>query len=152
MKLHQLPATTSKTKKRVGRGFGSGKGGHTTGRGSKGQRVREKMPLTFAGTKSKKSWIKRLPLIRGKGKFKSLKSQPVIVNLKYLSLLPKGATVDIESLAKAGIIKLDEALKSGVKILGDGDLTLPLKVALPCSKKAAEKIKKAGGKLIKKDE
>lgn len=150
MKLHQLPTTTSKAKKRIGRGLGSGKGGHTVGKGAKGQAVREKIPLTFAGTKSKKSWIKRLPLIRGKGKFKARQVRPLIVNLKYLSLLPKNSTVNLESLAKAGIVKEEEAKKFGVKILGDGDLPFPLKVALPCSKKAAEKIRKAGGEVAGK--
>lgn len=83
--------------------------------------------------------------MQGKGKFKSLKGRPLIINLRYLRLLPKDSTVSLESLAKAGIVKLDEAQKFGVKILGEGELTVPLKVTLPCSRSAAEKIKKAGG-------
>ena len=63
--LHQLPPTTSRGKKRVGRGYGSGKGGHTTGRGNKGAKARGKIGLLFSGTKIKKGWLKRWPLWRG---------------------------------------------------------------------------------------
>ena len=71
MDLKKLPKTTTKKKKRLGRGYGSGKGGHTVGRGAKGLKARSKLPLTFEGTKIKKSLLQRLPLRRGKGRFKS---------------------------------------------------------------------------------
>ncbi len=61
MKLEQLSKTTVKSKKRVGRGYGSGKGGHTVGRGAKGDKARGKIGLTFEGTKVKKSLINRFP-------------------------------------------------------------------------------------------
>jgi len=64
-----LPKVVQKSKKRVGRGRGSGKGGHTVGRGQKGQRTRGKISVLFEGMKVKKSLLKRLPLARGKGKF-----------------------------------------------------------------------------------
>jgi len=150
MKLNELPKITTKKKKIIGRGPGSGKGGHTVGRGHKGQKAREKIPLTFTGTKIKKSLLKRLPLRRGKGKLKSLKPKPIIVNLKYLNLFKEGETVNLDSLIKKGIVKESEAKKFGVKILGEGEIKIPLKVALPCSKKAAQKIEKAGGEIIKK--
>ena len=149
MKLNDLPKIVTKKKKIIGRGPGSGKGGHTVGRGHKGQKAREKIPLTFTGTKIKKSLLKRLPLQRGKGKLKSLKPKPIIVNLKYLSLFKEGETVSLDSLIKKGIVDEKEAKKFGVKILGDGEIKIPLKVALPCSKKATEKIEKAGGKIVK---
>jgi large subunit ribosomal protein L15 len=148
MKLNSLPKVTAKPKKRVGRGYGSGKGGHTVGRGQKGQKVRGEMGALFEGTKHRKSLLKRLPLGRGKGKLKPGR-KPLIVNLKYLNLLPAESAVDIESLAKAGIVNLTEAKKLGVKILGEGDLAVKLTVALPCSVQAAEKIVKAGGKVKK---
>lgn len=147
MKLEKLPKTTSKKKKRLGRGYGSGKGGHTVGRGAKGLKARGKVPLTFDGTKIKKSFLKRLPLRRGKGKFKPLKPGPLVVNLRLLNLLPKGSTVDIKTLAKRGIVKEDDATQFGVKILGDGEVKVPLTVKLPCSKGAVKKIEKAGGKV-----
>jgi len=149
MKLNELPKITTKKKKIIGRGSGSGKGGHTVGRGHKGQKAREKIPLTFTGTKIKKSLLKRLPLQRGKGKLKSLKSKPIIVNLKYFNLFKEGETIGLESLIKKGIVKEREAKKLGVKILGEGEIKIPLKVALPCSQSAARKIKKAGGEVIK---
>lgn len=146
--LNQLPKTTTKRKKRVGRGYGSGKGGHTVGRGAKGLKARNKVGLTFAGTKIKKSFLKRLPLQRGKGKFKPLKPRPIVVNLKYLNLLPKGSKVNLKTLVKQGIINEKEAEKNGVKILGDGELKMALTVELPCSKRAIKKIEKAGGKVV----
>jgi ribosomal protein L15 len=56
--------------KRVGRGYGSGKGGHTVGRGQKGQKTRNKIGILFEGIKVKKSLLKKLPLVRGKEKNK----------------------------------------------------------------------------------
>jgi ribosomal protein L15 len=57
------------SKKRLGRGYGSGKGGHTSSRGQKGQKSRRKMHVLFEGLKVKKSTLKKFPLLRGKGKF-----------------------------------------------------------------------------------
>lgn len=147
MELNKLPKTTARKKKRLGRGYGSAKGGHTVGRGAKGLKARGKVPLTFAGTKIKKSFIKRLPVHRGKGKCKSFKPKPLIVNVVYLNLLSKGATVNLDSLIKAKIVEEKEAKKLGIKILGEGELKVPLKVELPCSKGARKKIEKAGGKV-----
>jgi len=149
MKLNNLPKITSRKKKRLGRGYGSGKGGHTVGRGAKGAKARGKIKLTFAGTKMKKSLLKRLPLRRGKGKFKSFKPKPIVINLKYLNLFRSGQRINGTSLIKKGIVRKKEVKKFGVKILGEGELKLPLKVELPCSKKAAAKIKRAGGEVIK---
>lgn len=148
MKLNQQPKITGRSQKRIGRGYGSGKGGHTVGRGSKGAKSKGKITLTFEGTKIKKSIFKRLPLLRGKGKLKSLKSGPLVVNLKYLNALPKDSVVDLGTLVKQGIIREKDSQIAGVKILGDGDLKIPLTVKLPCSKGAAAKIKKAGGKVL----
>lgn len=148
MKLDGLPKTTAKKKKRVGRGYGSGKGGHTVGRGAKGLKARGKVALTFAGTKMKKSFLKRLPLRRGKGKFKSLKPKPITVKVGYLNLFPKGTIVDVEALIRHKVVNEKEARKYGVKVLGDGHLQMALKVMLPCSKGAKEAIEKAGGGMV----
>ncbi len=145
--LHKLPKLTSRSKKRLGRGFGSGKGGHTSSRGQKGQKSRTSVGLIFEGTKIKKSLLKRLPLLRGKGKLKSHGRKPIIVNLKYLNVLPKGSIVDVEALIKNGILTSD-AKTVGVKILGDGKLDRDLVVKLPVSKGAKVKIEKAGGQVI----
>jgi len=148
MELNQLPKITTRKKKRLGRGYGSGKGGHTVGRGAKGTKARNKVALTFDGAKIKKSFLKRLPLQRGKGKFKSLKPKPIVVNLKYLNLLPQNSEVNLRTLVKQGLVKEKEARKYGVKILGDGELKVKLKVKLPCSQGARKKIEAAGGQVL----
>jgi len=148
MQLNQLPKITARKKKRVGRGYGSGKGGHTVGRGQKGQKARNSVGILFEGTKMRKSLIKRLPFLRGKGKFKSFKKKPVVINLKYLNLLPDGTEVSLKTLTKYNLIKAGQEEKNMVKILGDGQLTKKLIIKLPISKAAAVKIEKAGGKVI----
>ncbi len=76
-----LPKVIKKSKKRVGRGMGSGKGSHTSGRGQKGQKSRGDLHILFEGLKVKKSFLKRLPLKRGKAKFNSrLKRRDKIAN------------------------------------------------------------------------
>lgn len=144
----KLPKTVSKSKKRVGHGYGSGKGGHTSGRGQKGQKSRAKLGILFEGVKMKKSFIKRLPLKRGKNKFKA-KDKPLIVKTAHLNLLPAGSEVNIELLVKQGIVDKKDAESYGVKILGDGEVTKKLTINLPISKSAAKKVEKAGGKIIK---
>lgn len=148
MNLNQLAKTTQKSKKRIGRGPGSGRGGHTVGHGQKGQKSRGKIFLLFEGSKLRKTLIKRLPLLRGKGKFKSRQPSKLIVNLKYLNLFKKDEVVNINSLAEKGIIKLEDGKKLGVKILGEGRLLVPLTIQLPVSGGAKKKIEEAGGKVI----
>ncbi len=143
MELHSLNSLTNKRAKRIGRGAGSGRG-KTSGRGTKGQKSRGKVKPLYEG--GQLSLIKRLPLLRGKGKNKPLGKKPFIINVKYLNLLPNDTVVDIESLAKHKIINTSE-IKS-VKILGDGSLEKRLLVKLPCSHNAAKKIEQAGGKLL----
>jgi large subunit ribosomal protein L15 len=145
--LNQLPKTNVRPKKRLGRGYGSGKGGHTSGRGQKGQKTRSKLPLYFEGTAMRKSLIRRMPMLRGKLRFKPRGDKPIILNLKDLQSLPKGTTVDIASLIKLKVLP-PAAKDLSVKILGDGDLKVALNVALPISKAAAAKVIKAGGKVV----
>lgn len=147
MQLNKLSKTTARKQKRVGRGIGSGKGGHTSGRGQKGQKTRDKVKLMFEGTKMRKSLIRRLPMMRGKLRLKPRGKEAIILNVKYLNLLKDKAEVTVESLIKAGLVSL-EAKLTGVKILGDGELKKALTVMLPVSKGARAKIEKAGGKVV----
>lgn len=142
----KLPEIISKRKKRIGRGIGSGKGGHTVGRGQKGQKARAKLNILFEGVKVKKSLIKRLPLRRGKGKFIA-KAKPIIIKLAYLNLLPEETVVDTDLLQKSGIVDAKDAERYGVKILGDGNVTKKLTIAVPISKSAAKKVTEAGGEV-----
>ncbi len=143
----KLPKTVSKSKKRLGRGYGSGKGGHTSGRGQKGQKSRAKLGILFEGVKMKKSFIKRLPLRRGKNKFKA-KDKPLIVKTAHLNLLPAGSEVNLELLVKQGIVDKRDAESYGVKILGDGEVKKKFVIVVPISKSAAKLVEKAGGKVV----
>jgi len=143
----ELTKITKRSKKRLGRGYGSGKGGHTSGRGQKGQKSRGKVGILFEGVKVKKSLLKKLPFQRGKGKHLASK-KPLVINLSVIDMLPSGKTVDVDMLVKNGIVDKSDAEKYGVKILGDGKLTKKFTISLPISKSAAKKVEKAGGKII----
>lgn len=142
MKLHELTRIKTKGDKRLGRGIGSGKG-RTAGRGSKGQKVRGKIPATFTGSLS---LYRKLPLRRGYGNPK-MSSKRVLITLSDLNTLKRGSSVDIQTLLDEGIIKKKDSLK-GVKILLSGELTKPLTVKVAVSKSVKEKIEKLGGKVI----
>lgn len=142
--LNKIQKITIRRKKRLGQGHGSGRG-KTAGRGTKGQKSRGKMSITFRS--SGLSLIRRLPLVRGKYRNKSKKRKPIAVNTKYLNLFLPNSTVDLNSLVIHRIVKLDEATLTGVKILGEGEVKIPLIVKLPCSKGAIKKIETAGGKV-----
>lgn len=145
----KLPKVKAKTKKRVGRGYGSGRGGHTSGRGQKGQKARTNISVLFEGVKVKKSLIKKLPFQKGKGKFKPGK-KPLVINLEVLNILPSGSKVDLPLLIKEGIVKKEDAEFFGVKILGDGELKKKLTIDLPISNSAVKKVEKAGGTVTLK--
>ena len=142
----KLLKTVTRRAKRLGRGYGSGKGGHTVGRGQKGQKARGKVGVMFEGIKMKKSFIKKLPLQRGRGKF-GPHNKPVIIKLRYLNLFASGAKVDLNALIKQGIVERADAEDFGVKILGDGKLEKKLTIEVPISKHAAKTVEKAGGKV-----
>lgn len=144
MKLDKLSKTIESSKKRLGRGHGSGRGGHTSSRGAKGDKARGKTKLLFEGVKTKKSLIKRLPFSRGKDKLRPSKG-PSIINLSRLSVYQENEPVTFESLHKKGLIN---RRSSSVKVLGMGELKKPLKVYLTCSSSATKKIHQAGGEVL----
>lgn len=145
MELNSLVKITQRSKKRVGRGYGSGKG-KTSGRGTKGQKAHERVKTNFEGGQI--PLPKRLPLLRGKGRNISFKTSPIIVNIKSLNFLPKDSVIDKETLVNLGLVDKNKADKFGIKILGDGDLKNSNAVKLPSSNRAIKKIEKAGGKVI----
>ncbi len=144
MNLNNLTKTTQKTKKRLGQGHGSGRV-KTSGRGTKGQNARSSRSLSFEG--GALPLIKRLPFHRGKGKNKVFKKKPIVVNVKVLNFLKTNSIVDLKALVQSHIVEEKEAKLYGVKILGDGKVDKALIIKLPISKKAEEKIKKAGGRV-----
>lgn len=140
IQIHSLPKITTRKKKRIGHGYGSGRA-KTSGRGSKGQKARGKIRLGFEG--GQLPFIRRLPYRRG---FKSLAKKPLIINVGILDLVKEGTEVTKEKLVDLGLIPSDWGY--GIKILGDGELEKKIVVKkIPCSKGAIRKIEAAGGKV-----
>lgn len=144
MALNNLQKITKRGKKRLGQGHGSGKV-KTSGRGTKGQHARNTVPLFFEG--GALPLTKRLPYLRGKGRNKSFRKTPLVINIKHLESFPKNSVIDLEFLIKSKIVKEMDAKEFGVKILGDGEINQPLTIKVPISKSATKKIEKAGGKI-----
>ena len=142
MKLHTLPKLTTMKKKRPGHGYGSGLGGHTSGRGQKGQKSRNGVRLSFTG--SSWVWFKRLPFMRGKSRFNSF-GKKAMINLSTLNVFDSGASVTIESLIEKKIISKNQATISSVKIVGTGELKKKLKVMVPATLSAQRAIVDAKG-------
>lgn len=145
MSLHTLVKITKKTKRRLGLGHGSGRS-KTSGRGTKGQKARRRIALSFEG--GALPLIKRMPFLRGKNRNNSFNQKPVVLNVEDLSSFAKGATIDMKSLIAAKLVKQNEVTKKGVKILGSGELTIALTVKVPVSAVAKTKIEKAGGSVV----
>lgn len=142
MKIDQLPKTTQKSKKRVGRGYGSGRA-KTAGRGTKGQKARNKVKPGFEG--GQLPFIRRLPYKRG---FKSLATKPLVLNVEALNYLKDETVVTDKYLVEIGL--LPTTWKYGIKILGDGELKKKIIVkGITCSKGAVKKIEDAGGSVEK---
>lgn len=131
----------STSKKRVGRGGGSGKGFHTTGKGHKGQNARSGhgIPVGFEG--GQVPLYKKLPKTRG---FKrSYQRKPVAVNLYSLDVFEKGSEVTPQTLLDKKLINQSD-LKKEIKILGYGELKNKLTFSgVSFSKSAAKAIENA---------
>lgn len=143
MKLHTIyqPEGAVKSKKRVGRGIGTGLG-KTSGKGHKGQNARSGGGVRPGFEGGQLPLFRRLP----KRGFSNapFKTEYAIININDLENFEDGAVVTPELLKEMGIIKKQLA---GVKVLGDGELTKKITVkASKFSKTAIEKIEKIGGK------
>lgn len=138
MKLHELsPAKGSKhSKKRVGRGPGSGLG-KTSGRGEKGQKSRSGSSTRVGFEGGQMPLIRRVPK---RGFTNIFKVEYAVVNLSQLAELEGDITP--EMLAERGLVRSGRK----VKVLGDGEIGKPLRVtADKFSKSARAKIEAAGG-------
>ncbi|KXK11719.1 MAG: 50S ribosomal protein L15 [Microgenomates bacterium OLB23] len=125
--------------------MGSGAGAKS-GRGTtRHQSARTSIPLHFEGGQNRA--VKRYPLLRGKGKNKSVKPVAFTVKLEALSVFDAHATVTVASLIEKNIVD-ETAMKRGVKIVASGDIKTALQVALPVSRVAKEKIEHAGGSVV----
>jgi len=142
--LSQLPKVFQAKKKRLGRGPGSGKGAKS-GRGTtRHQKARGKIPLHFEGGQGR--LVKKFPLLRGKGKNKSIKAKPLIISFDWLNLLKDGEIVD-QKLLEAKNMYVKSGTITSVKILDQGKLTKKLIIRIPISQSAKKKIEAAGGKV-----
>jgi large subunit ribosomal protein L15 len=148
MKLHELrdnPGAT-KTKKRIGRGPGSGKG-KTAGRGIKGQKSRSGVAINgYEG--GQMPLYQRLPK---RGFNKPNRKQYAVVNLGLIQKFVEAGKLDAsaeiteDALIASGLVrrKLD-----GVRILAKGDITTKVTLTVTgASKSAIDAVEKAGGSL-----
>ena len=142
MKLHELkPAEGSrKERKRVGRGTSSG-WGKTAGRGHKGQNARSGGGVRPGFEGGQNPLYRRLPK---RGFTNPNRKEYALVNLDALNRFEANTEVTPELLLETGVIS---SFKDGVKILGNGEVTVSLNVkANKFSESAVEKIQAAGGK------
>jgi large subunit ribosomal protein L15 len=135
-----------KSRRRLGRGIGSGKG-KTAGRGVKGQKARAGAAVKgFEG--GQMPLHRRLPKRGFKNPFARKLNE---VNLGRIQQaidagkLDPAATVDAEALVKAGVLR---RAKDGVRLLGDGELKAKVALAVAgASKSAIAAVEKAGGSV-----
>ncbi|MEK7841232.1 MAG: 50S ribosomal protein L15, partial [Deltaproteobacteria bacterium] len=129
-----------KKRKRVGRGEGSGHG-KTAGKGHKGQKARTGGSTKLGYEGGQTPLHRSLPKRGFTNKFKKIYD---IINIERLSVFNKEDVVDAEILTAKGIVK---NIKDGIKILGDGEIKIPLTVkADKFTAAAVKKIEAAGGK------
>ena len=145
MYIHDLKNAQGEkqSKKRLGRGSGSGVG-KTSGKGHKGQNARSGGGVRPGFEGGQNPLYRRIP-IKGftNAKFKKVYST---VNVSALNVFEKDTEVDALKLLDAGILSKIE--KDGVKILGNGELTVALKVkANKFTSSAKEKILAQGGNV-----
>ncbi|MDO8429414.1 MAG: 50S ribosomal protein L15 [Candidatus Daviesbacteria bacterium] len=144
MELSNLPKNTTRAQKRLGRGTGSGKG-KTSGRGTKGQKARGKIPVGFIG--GTLPLYKKLPFRRGLGNSKR-SPKPVLVSLDKISQFKEKSEVTVEALIKAGLVSAQEVGKVGVKIVGGKTkMTTSLVIKVAISSRARDTVISAGGRV-----
>ena len=137
MKYHELQATATKSRKRVGRGIAAGQG-KTAGRGTKGQGARTGYSKRPGFEGGQNPLMQRLPKLHG---FRSVKVKAENVFTDQLGDL--GTKVDNTVLAEKGLVSSPYVR---VKLLSRGELTKKVSVSLQAaSQSAIEAIQKAGG-------
>jgi len=141
MRLNDLAPSPGarKGRKRIGRGVGSG-WGKTSGRGSKGQNSRSGGGVRPGYEGGQMPIHRRLPKRGFKNIFKKIYA---IVNIRDLTKFESGSVVDESALIRAGLVK---GKRDGVKLLGHGEINMPLTVKIHMiSRSARGKIESAGG-------
>lgn len=142
MKLHELSPAPGSAKDawRKGRGPGSGNG-KTAGKGHKGQNARSGGGVRIGFEGGQLPLYRKLPK---RGFHNHFAKEYAIINVSDLNKFEDGATVNLETLMNAGIIRKPLC---GLKVLGNGEITKKVTVeAAIFSASAKEKIEAAGGK------
>jgi large subunit ribosomal protein L15 len=143
MKLNELlpPDGSRGSRKRLGRGVGSGNG-KTAGRGTKGHKSRSGGGVRPGFEGGQMPLHRRLP----KGGFTNIfKKKIAVINIRDLSKFESGSIVDEVALLRAGLVK---GRRDGIKLLGQGEIKIPLTIKVnEVSKNAREKIIAAGGNI-----
>ena len=143
MKLHELspPSRSRKMSRRLGRGVGTGSG-KTAGRGTKGYNSRSGGGVRPGYEGGQMPIQRRLPK---RGFTNIFRKRIAVINIRDLLTFKSGSLVDEDALVKAGLIK---GKKDGIKLLGQGEISIALNVKLShVSKSAREKIEAAGGSI-----
>ncbi len=143
MKLNELsPApNSSKNRKRIGRGVGSGHG-KTACRGSKGHNARSGGGVRPGFEGGQMPIQRRLPK---RGFTNIFKKEYAIINLSDLDRFEKGSLVDEAALVREGLVK---GKRVGIKLLGNGEIKQALTIQVhKASRSAQEKVLAAGGKV-----
>lgn len=142
MKLHELSPAPGSAKDawRKGRGPGSGNG-KTAGKGHKGQNARSGGGVRIGFEGGQLPLYRKLPK---RGFTNHFAKEYAIINVSDLNKFEDGATVNLETLMNAGVIRKPLC---GLKVLGNGEITKKITVeAAIFSASAKEKIEAAGGK------
>jgi len=135
----KAPKGSTKKRKRVGRGTGSGLG-KTAGRGQDGQNSRSGGGTRPGFEGGQMPLARRLPK---RGSANIFSKQYATINVGDLEIFDDGTVITAESLKELKFIK---KISDGLKILGDGEITKKLTVkAVKFTKTAQEKIEAAGG-------
>ncbi|WP_026414319.1 50S ribosomal protein L15 [Actinomadura oligospora] len=139
LKVHDLRPAPGANRAKTRKGRGEASKGKTAGRGTKGTKARNTVPVGFEG--GQMPLIRRIPKLKGFKNPNRVEFQ--VVNLdKLTALYPEGGEVTAEDLAAKG------AVRSGrpVKILGTGEISVAVQVKVHAFSGAAkEKIAAAGG-------
>jgi large subunit ribosomal protein L15 len=147
MKLHELVPNpgSKKRRRRVGRGISAGQG-KTAGRGTKGQGSRSGEGGRIYHQGGNLPFYRRLPFMRGEGFTPPNRTRYNEVNLDQLAAAFKAdGEVTPETLGSAHLLRKPA---EPVKVLGRGELGIPLKVRVHrVSAAARAKIEAAGGSV-----
>lgn len=139
--LKPAPGST-RPRRRIGRGQGSGMG-KTSTRGQKGQGSRTGVTITMGFEGGQMPLKRRLPKY---GFTSPFPKDYTVINVGRLASLPAGSVVDLATLEDSGVVS--RSGKDGLKVLGDGEISVALTVkAAKVSASAKAKIEAAGGSV-----